>query len=136
MCIRDRIENDEQYDEYGLVPPSIGYKLIHGPVVPGMSTDTANINLQSKAGYKNLEASSFGYFVAGGAYSDPGPYGTIEGAREYYNLMRGYAPIDDLTNPTAWVNTMVPRLNFPFQVILYPLLRFSKFSFVQRQLVK
>ena len=94
---------DAQYSAFGLAPAAIGYDYFAGPKVvsPG---DTAIFNLKKLPGYKNLPASSFGYFSAGGTYSDPGPYGNVEAAREYYNLMRGYAPIDDLDNPTAWLD--------------------------------
>jgi len=98
------VADDGDYAAYGLAPAAVGYDFFAGPVVesPG---DTAIFNLKKKPGYKNLGASSFGYFVAGGVYSDPGPYGDTEGAREYYNLMRGYAPTDDLDNPTAWIDS-------------------------------
>ncbi len=98
------VADDDDYAAYGLPPAAVGYDFFAGPVVesPG---DTAIFNLKKKPGYKNLGASSFGYFVAGGVYSDPGPYGDTEAAREYYNLMRGYAPTDDLENPTAWIDS-------------------------------
>ena len=98
------VADDDDYASYGLAPAAVGYDFFAGPVVesPG---DTAIFNLKKKPGYKNLGASSFGYFVAGGVYSDPGPYGDTEGAREYYNLMRGYAPTDDRDNPTAWIDS-------------------------------
>ena len=84
--------DDADYEAYGLAPAAVGYDFFAGPIVasPG---DTAIFNLEKRPGYKNLGASSFGYFVAGGIYSDPGPYGDTEAAREYYNLMRGYAPV-------------------------------------------
>jgi len=96
--------DDGDYAAYGLAPAAVGYDFFAGPIVesPG---DTAIFNLQKRPGYKNLPASSFGYFVAGGVYSDPGPYGDTEAAREYYNLMRGFAPTDDLDNPTAWIDS-------------------------------
>ena len=86
---------------YGLAPAAVGYDFFAGPIVesPG---DPAIFNLKKRPGYRNLPASSFGYFIASGVYSDPGPYGDTEAAREYYNLMRGFAPTDDLVNPTAW----------------------------------
>ena len=98
------VAEDDAYASYGLAPAAVGYDFFAGPIVesPG---DTAIFNLQKKPGYKNLPASSFGYFVAGGVYSDPGPYGDTEAAREYYNLMRGFAPTDDLDNPTAWIDS-------------------------------
>ena len=98
------VADDGDYSAYGLAPAAAGYDFFAGPIVesPG---DTAIFNLKKRPGYKNLPASSFGYFVAGGVYSDPGPYGDTEAAREYYNLMRGFAPTDDLENPTAWIDS-------------------------------
>lgn len=98
------VADDGDYAAYGLAPAAVGYDFFAGPIVesPG---DTAIFNLKKKPGYKNLPASSFGYFVAGGVYSDPGPYGDTEAAREYYNLMRGFAPTDDLDAPTAWIDS-------------------------------
>ena len=104
---------DAQYSAFGLAPAAIGYDYFAGPKVasPG---DTAIFNLKKLPGYKNLPASSFGYFSAGGTYSDPGPYGNVEAAREYYNLMRGYAPIDDLDNPTAWLDENGAPTRYPY----------------------
>ncbi|SVC73567.1 uncharacterized protein METZ01_LOCUS326421, partial [marine metagenome] len=94
---------DQDYAAFGLAPAAVGYDFFAGPIVPSAG-DTAIFNLKKRPGYKNLPASSFGYFIAGGVYSDPGPYGNTEAAREYYNLMRGYAPTDDLENPTPWID--------------------------------
>ena len=105
---------DAQYSAFGLAPAAIGYDYFAGPKIPGEPTDTAIFNLQKLPGYKNMPATSFGYFSAGGTYSDPGPYGNVEAAREYYNLMRGYAPIDDLENPTAWVDDNGNATLFPY----------------------
>lgn len=104
---------DDQYTPFGLAPPAAGYDFFAGPIVesPG---DVAIFDLKERAGYKNLPASSFGYFSAGGVYSDPGPYGEVEGAREYYNLMRGFAPIDDLENPTPWLDHNNNPTVFPY----------------------
>ena len=109
--------DDDDYASYGLAPAAVGYDFFAGPIVesPG---DTAIFNLQKRPGYRNLPASSFGYFVAGGIYSDPGPYGDTEAAREYYNLMRGFAPTEDLANPTPWTyvadNGDTLTTKFPF----------------------
>jgi len=120
---------DSDYEAYGLAPPAVGYDFFAGPAVASDSCFTeaegagsegtwgpctAIINLEERSGYRNLPASSFGYFVAGGEYSDPGPYGSVEAAREYYNLMRGYAPIDDLVNPTPWIDDTGDTTLFPF----------------------
>ena len=71
------VADDGDYAAYGLAPAAVGYDFFAGPIVesPG---DTAIFNLKKKPGYRNLPASSFGYFVAGGVYSDPGPYGDPE----------------------------------------------------------
>ncbi len=105
---------DDNYAKLGLPPPSAGYDFFAGPIVKA-DGETAIFNLKEREGFRNLPASSFGYFVAGGDYSDPSPYGSVEAAREYYNLMRGFAPLDDLENPTPWIDatTGLPTL-FPF----------------------
>ena len=98
------VADDDDYAAYGLAPAAVGYDFFAGPIVESAG-DTAIFNLKKRPGYRNLPASSFGYFIAGGVYSDPGPYGDTEAAREYYNLMRGFAPTDDLDNPTAWIDS-------------------------------
>ena len=96
--------DDNDYAAFGLAPAAVGYDFFAGPIVESAG-DTAISNLQKLPGYRNLPASSFGYFVAGGVFSDPGPYGDTEAAREYYNLMRGFAPTEFLDNPTAWIDS-------------------------------
>ena len=105
--------SDEDFDAYELAPPAVGYKLIYGPLVESEG-DTGIFNFKEKYGAKNLGLSSFGYFEAGGIYSDPGPYGDTEAAREFYNLMRGFTPIDDLDNPTPWLDENGNETKFPF----------------------
>jgi hypothetical protein len=95
------VADDGDYAAFGLAPAAVGYDFFAGPIVESAG-DTAIFNLKKRPGYKNLPASSFGYFVAGGEYSDPSPYGDVSSARKYYNLMRGYVPADDLDNPTPW----------------------------------
>jgi hypothetical protein len=95
------VADDGDYAAFGLPPAAVGYDFFAGPIVPSIG-DTAIFNLEKRPGYKNLPASSFGYFVAGGEYSDPSPYGDVSSARKYYNLMRGFVPADDLDNPTPW----------------------------------
>ena len=113
MYVYNGQTNDSQYDGFDISPPAAGYDFFAGPIVesPG---DVAIFDLKEKEGYRNLPATSFGYFSAGGVYGDPGPYGNTEGAREHYNLMRGFAPIDDLENPTAWLDSDGVATKFPF----------------------
>jgi len=104
---------DDGFDEYGLPPGAVGYDFFAGPIVesPG---DTAIFNLKKRPGYRNLPASSFGLYGAGTVYNDPGPYGETEGAREFYNLMRGYAPTEFLDTPTPWLDQNGVETKFPF----------------------
>ena len=106
------VADDGDYAAFGLAPAAVGYDFFAGPIVesPG---DTAIFNLQKRPGYKNLPASSFGYFVAGGEYSDPSPYGDVTSAQRYYNLMRGFTPAIDLENPDPWLNSDGSATKFP-----------------------
>ena len=112
MYVYNGATRDGQYDEFGLAPPAVGYDFFAGPIVesPG---DVAIFNLKPKPGYKNLPASSFGYY-GDADNDDPGPQGDVEAAREYYNLMRGFRPFDDLDNPTAWFNDEEEETKFPY----------------------
>ena len=91
---------DADYDAFDLAPPAFGYDFFQGPMVasPG---DTAIFELEYVAGYKNLPMTSFGWFSAGAAIEDP-TLGEYEGTLQFYNLIRGYLPLDDVTNPTPW----------------------------------
>ena len=106
------VAEDGDYNAFGLAPAAVGYDFFAGPIVesPG---DTAIFNLQKRPGYRNLPASSFGYFVAGSEYSDPSPYGDVTSAQRYYNLMRGFTPAIDLENPDPWLNSDGTSTKFP-----------------------
>ncbi|TFB12354.1 hypothetical protein E3V55_01160, partial [Candidatus Marinimicrobia bacterium MT.SAG.3] len=66
---------DAVYGEFGLTPPAAGYTLLKGPVV----------------GAETLTTSSFTFFGAGSAISDP-DLGVYEGALQWFNLMEGFLP--------------------------------------------
>lgn len=104
---------DPQYAEFGMPPPAAGYDFFAGPTVesPG---DVAIFDLKPRPGYKNLPASSFGYY-GDADNTDPGPQGDVEAAREYYNLMRGFRPFDDLENPTPWLDADGNETKFPYR---------------------
>lgn len=106
------VADDGDYAAFGLAPAAVGYDFFAGPIVESVG-DTAIFNLKKKPGYKNLPASSFGYFVAGGEYSDPSPYGDVTSAQRYYNLMRGFTPAIDLENPDPWTNADGTVTKFP-----------------------
>ena len=113
MYVYNGSTNDDQYVPFGIAPPAAGYDFFAGPIVPSPG-DVAISDLKELPDFKNLPASSFGYFVAGGVYSDPSPYGDVTAARQYYNLMRGFAPLDDLANPTPWLDDNGNPTLFPF----------------------
>ena len=106
------VADDGDYAQFGLAPAAVGYDFFAGPIVQSEG-DTAIFNLKKRPGYKNLPASSFGYFVAGGEYSDPSPYGDVTSAQRYYNLMKGFTPAIDLENPDPWLNSDGSETKFP-----------------------
>ena len=69
--------NADQY--YGALPPAVGFKVIHGPVVPSEG-DTAVFDGQSMPDYRNLGMAGFAYYFNG---VDPNDWS------ETYNHMRG-----------------------------------------------
>ncbi len=73
---------------YG-IPPAAGYDFFQGPIVPGAPTDTAVYNFGKKGGYKNLQVSSFAFYINGSQiYRDPAQ-GTAAGGIEMYNYQKG-----------------------------------------------
>ena len=92
---------DPDYAAFDLAPPAFGYDFFQGPIVPGAAGDTAIFELEYRTGYKNLPMTSFGWFAAGSAIEDP-TLGEYEGTLQFYNLIRGYLPTDDVSNPTPW----------------------------------
>ena len=87
---------------YGTTPPSVGFKLIRGPLVAGIYgedknkngiDDASDIGLTSSnlpvSGFINLPMTAFYYFVsASPSLGDP-PMGTSTGATQFYNFMQG-----------------------------------------------
>lgn len=86
---------DATYAGLGLAPPAVGYDFFSGvSKFTGDPNDSAVVDLKWKKGYKYINKkpmSSFIYFAAGGAWSDPGF--NYNGTLEFYNLMRGKLPI-------------------------------------------
>ncbi len=83
---------DSDYRKFNLPPPSGGYDFLQGPIVPSPG-DSAVFDLKRRHGYKNLGMSSFSYFSAGSAISDP-PRDYTRGTLRWYKMLRGYAPVD------------------------------------------
>ncbi|MBR9977805.1 MAG: hypothetical protein KFH87_06920, partial [Bacteroidetes bacterium] len=88
-------------DVYG-VPPAGGYDFFQGPIVPGDAGDEAIYNFGTIEGWKNLEVSSFAFYInSDPIYQDP-DLGTAEGAIQMYNYLEarlydGSAFVDPLT---------------------------------------
>jgi hypothetical protein len=84
----------DQDGDYPNGPPAVGYDFLQGvSEYTGNLSDSAIFNLKWRKGYKYINPkpmSSFIYFAAGGAWSDPGFNYT--GTLEFYNLMRGKKP--------------------------------------------
>ena len=99
--------SDHVYDNLGVAPPAVGYTLLQGPIIPSPG-DTAYFDSGWLPDYKNLSMTSFAYFAAGSSISDPllGNYG---GTLQWYNLMRGYTPTEDLDNPTPYTHGSGPQ---------------------------
>lgn len=84
-------QTDWDFDLYNLRPPSFGYCLIQGPVIPSEG-DTAIFNFQQKPGNRNLDMSSFFYYSAGNEHDGDPSLNDYNGTVEFYNLMSGLRP--------------------------------------------
>ncbi|MDA3871889.1 MAG: T9SS type A sorting domain-containing protein [Candidatus Marinimicrobia bacterium] len=105
---------DAYYDAFGFAPAAVGYALMQGPIIESAG-DTAIFDLKEKIGFKNLPMSTFGWFAAGSPISDP-ELGDPVGTRQWYNMLRGYKPFDDLADPSPWTEgnvTGAPTTKFP-----------------------
>ncbi|MCP4412349.1 MAG: hypothetical protein GY808_07260, partial [Gammaproteobacteria bacterium] len=105
--------NDEDFDEFGIVPPAVGYTLLQGPIVPSPG-DTAFFDSQELIDYKNLPMTSFvrfSYDFPG--YSDP-RIDDYDGSLQWYNLLRGYLSKTDTENPIPFTHRNTGQeTNFP-----------------------
>ena len=81
--------SDSEFKKFSLKPPAVAYDFLQGPIVasPG---DSAVFDLKVRHGYKNLPMTSFAYFSAGSAISDP-PF-SYEGAKRWWRMLQGYVP--------------------------------------------
>jgi len=85
---------DHDYNgSYGLAVPAAGYDFLQGPIInSGGNTDT-------------LGMTSFGYFGAGSAISDP-DLEEYAGTLQWFNLMEGFLPRPEYPEQTPWTNTI------------------------------
>ncbi|MCK5452872.1 MAG: hypothetical protein KAJ16_00850, partial [Calditrichia bacterium] len=95
--------SDRGFDFYNLPPPAAGYDFFQGPILyTGNPADSAIFDFQYRSGYKNLPMTSFGYYSASSGISDP-QWGLYKGTLEWYNMLRGFQPTDDLENPSPYI---------------------------------
>ncbi|HJN30697.1 MAG TPA: hypothetical protein QF604_22550, partial [Candidatus Latescibacteria bacterium] len=116
--------DDSHYVGFGLAPPAAGYDFLQGPIVPVYvldengeitvddngdpvldTTKEAIWNFGRRPGYENLPMTSFVYFAAGSAIDDP-ELGEYVGTEEWYNLLRGFQPQPDISNPVPYTNAI------------------------------
>ncbi len=108
---------DAEYFKAGYPPAAAGFDFFQGPMVPSPG-DTAVFNLKYVPDHKNLPMTSFGYFAAGGEISDP-PMGVIDFTLQWYNMLNGYTPTNDLENPTPYIIGSGPLKGQPSKFPLY-----------------
>ena len=83
-------DTDAVYRSFALPPPSVGYDLVEGPVVPSPG-DSAVVGLTRRHDFKNLPMTSWMFFASGGTMADP-PFNYV-GAHQWYYLLQGLTPI-------------------------------------------
>jgi len=107
-------EVDNKYLAFELAPAAMGYDFFQGPLLDGVAGEDLNKNGIDDAedyavfnlkkvgpGKINLPMTTFAWFAAGSAISDPTLH-KYEGTLQWYNMLRGYIPTDDIDNPTPW----------------------------------
>ena len=90
---------DTEYRGFGLACPVSGFDFLAGPIVPGAPGDSGVVNLKRVYGKKNLPMTSFAFFSAGGAISDPRPRNWTTGAFRWYQMLKGYAAKGSVGSP-------------------------------------
>lgn len=102
---------DLEYRKYNLPPPSSGYDFLAGPIVPAAGR-TAVFDLKYKPGFRNLGMTSFSWFSAGAAISDP-PRSYSQGTIRWYKMLRGWAPVDGADSFYPWDPKFLPAGVYP-----------------------
>ena len=81
-------DNDDE-DNYGPAPPTVGHLLLQGPIVKGELTDSALYNGKYLTGYNNLPMTSSMFYIGSSAiFGDP-ELGVYAGAGQFYYQMQG-----------------------------------------------
>jgi len=92
------MDKDTKYSAFGLAPAAIGYDFFQGPIVDG----------------EPLPMTGFSWFAAGSPISDP-TLGKYIGTLQWYNMLLGNTPTDNMDNPTPWTvgNEGTEKTMFP-----------------------
>jgi hypothetical protein len=81
---------DDDDGTYGSTPPSVGFKFLQGPIVPGAANDRAKFNGKYLNGKKNLRMTSFPFHGKNSPeYNDPDLGDYFRGTLHFYNMMQG-----------------------------------------------
>ncbi len=119
-------ESDELFAPFNLPPPAFGYDFLQGPIVRGRVNQDRNRNGIDDAqdfavhdfkrigpGFINLPMTAFGYFPSGNPlWSDP-VLGTYQGTLQWYNLLRGFQPHEDIDHPVPFYTHSDPKNGKP-----------------------
>jgi hypothetical protein len=81
---------DVEYFRVGLNPPAFGYTLAQGPIVVGLTGDSAIFNFRRIGGRKNLPMTSFGFLTTDGNFGMP--LYNLEGGLRWWKWLRGFVP--------------------------------------------
>jgi hypothetical protein len=102
--VYNSVDSDSHYRTFDLAPPAAGYDFLQGPIVEAEGEE-AIFNFRKRSGFRNLPMTSFVFFAAGSAISDP-DLGEYVGTEQWYNLLRGFQPQPDIFNPVDFVNPL------------------------------
>lgn len=99
------------YENYNLPPAAVGYGIVQGPVVPSPG-DSAIVDFETVADFRNLPMTSAAFFSAGSPIFDP-QLRVYDGTLQWYNMLRGFTPTADLNNPVPYITGSGPNAGLP-----------------------
>lgn len=110
------VSRDQAYTKYNLSAPAVGYALLQGPIVPGVSTDEALFGGALRRGFRNLSMTSFMLKPTPSNIPEPSPGHDSPAAIEAYwsNALRGFVPTRDPAHTEQpWLNPWGQPTKFP-----------------------
>ncbi len=79
-------------NDYGETPPAVGFVIVQGPKVGGLTSDVAIYNQQKFNSSKNLGMNAYYYFTCGASIFPCPTIGLNASAYKWYNYFRGLHP--------------------------------------------